>query len=556
MRYLILLFVFATLIFQKSSAQENLPELHRPLNIPPVLSGNFGELRSNHFHSGIDFKTQGRTGFKIHCAADGYVSRILVSPWGFGRAVYVTHPELGLVTVYGHLESFSSKINKIVVEEQYRRESFRIDMEFKEGEIPVKKGEVIALSGNAGSSGGPHLHMDVRDLATGDALDPMNYFKHLFKDNVRPEVRSIALYPHGGVVEDTTIASFRTPQDLSQPFTAWGRVAPAIKAYDKMPGANNIYGIKYLSLLVDGQQVYHRVIDRFSFDVTRGVNTLIEYSDYANNGWMMTTYVPNAHILGDMVTTTIPNGIIDINEERDYSCRFILSDEHGNTTNVDFIIKGKRQPIPKTEHIGTKFYCTGDNTYNLNGLKVFIPQGALYDDIYFNVVTTSLDGYFSDVHKVGDTGIALHRNYDMAITLTRDTQPDKSKYCLVRINGKRKSAVTAKYENGVMKASINRFGRYAVTIDKTAPKIVPSRQKRWARNGKVSYKISDNLSGIESYRGEIDGKWVMFEFDGKNALISYKLESNRVKKGRSHKVKITVTDACGNTSTRTDTFTW
>jgi murein DD-endopeptidase MepM/ murein hydrolase activator NlpD len=176
MRYLILLFVFATLIFQKSSAQENLPELHRPLNIPPVLSGNFGELRSNHFHSGIDFKTQGRTGFKIHCAADGYVSRILVSPWGFGRAVYVTHPELGLVTVYGHLESFSSKINKIVVEEQYRRETFRIDMEFKEGEIPVKKGEVIALSGNAGSSGGPHLHMDVRDLATGDALDPMNYF--------------------------------------------------------------------------------------------------------------------------------------------------------------------------------------------------------------------------------------------------------------------------------------------------------------------------------------------------------------------------------------------
>lgn len=151
---------------------DNLPSLAKPLDIPLILSGNFGELRNNHFHSGLDFKTQGRIGFPVHSAADGYVSRVVVSPWGFGRAVYITHPELGITTVYGHLDSFSPAIDRRVRDIQYEREQFSVDLSFKPGEIPVTKGERIATSGNAGSSGGPHLHMDVRDTESEDPLDP------------------------------------------------------------------------------------------------------------------------------------------------------------------------------------------------------------------------------------------------------------------------------------------------------------------------------------------------------------------------------------------------
>ncbi|MDE6802686.1 MAG: M23 family metallopeptidase, partial [Muribaculaceae bacterium] len=148
-------------------------DLRVPLDIPLLLSGNFGELRNNHFHSGVDFKTQGRTGLPVYCAADGYVSRVLVSPWGFGRAVYVTHPELGLVTVYGHLQSFATRIDNPVRGRQYADETFSIDVEFGPGVIPVRRGELLGRSGNAGSSGGPHLHIDVRDASPGNALDPL-----------------------------------------------------------------------------------------------------------------------------------------------------------------------------------------------------------------------------------------------------------------------------------------------------------------------------------------------------------------------------------------------
>ncbi len=555
MRKIALIILIAINSF-KNYATENLPQLHKPLNIPLVLSGNFGELRSNHFHSGLDFKTQGKTGFKIYCAEDGYVSRVLVSPWGFGRAVYVTHPSIGLVTVYGHLQSFASKIDKIIKSEQYKQESFSVDMEFKPNEIPVKRGDVIAFSGNAGSSGGPHLHMDVRDLETGDALDPMPYFKGLIADNVKPEVRTIALYPHGGVVDDTIVASYRTLAQITTPFTAWGKVVPGIKAYDKMPNVSNIYGVKYLTLKVDGAEVYNRVIDRFSFDVSRAVNTLVNYPDRLKNSWIMTTYVPEWNVLSDMIKVSAPNGIIDINEERDYNCQYILCDEHGNKSSVKFVIKGKRCELQQKKREGVLFRYNGDNSYNMNGLNLKFAPNTFYDDIFFDVKTTKVDGYNSDVHKIGDTNIPLHKSYDMKIALTNDNQTDKSKYCIVRIKGKRRTAVATKYGDGAVSTRVNQFGRYAVTIDNIAPKVLSRNKKRWARNGRVEFKISDNLSGIATYRGVIDGKWVMFEYDGKNALLSYKLEPSRVTKGKLHKVKMVVTDACGNKTTLTETFTW
>ncbi len=556
MKRKIFLIILIGLFSVKAYSTEKLPSLHKPLNIPLVLSGNFGELRSNHFHSGLDFKTQGKTGFKIYCAEDGYVSRVLVSPWGFGRAIYVAHPSIGLVTVYGHLQSFSTKIDKIIKAEQYKRESFSVDIEFKPEEIPVKRGEVIALSGNAGSSGGPHLHMDVRDLKTGDALDPMPYFKALITDNVKPEIRTIALYPHGGIVDDTIVASYRPMSQTLKPFTAWGKVVPGIKAYDRMPGVSNIYGVKYLTLKVDGKEVYHRKIDRFSFEVSRAVNTLVNYPDRLKNSWVMTTYVPVSNILSDMIDVSTPNGIIDINEERDYNCQYILCDEHGNKSSVKFVITGKRSEIPLSKQEGALFHYNGENSYNMNGLNLKFSPNTFYDDIFFDVKTSSLDGYNSDVHKISSTDIPLHKSYDMKITLTNDNQVDKSKYCIVRIKGKRRIAVATKYENGSVYTRVNQFGRYAVTIDDTAPKILLRNKKSWTKRGRVEFKISDNLSGIESFRGEIDGKWVMFEYDGKNALLSYKLESSRVTKGKRHKVKMIVTDACGNKATLTETFTW
>lgn len=540
-------------------SKTTLPDLHRPLDIPLVLSGNFGELRNNHFHSGLDFKTQGKTGFKIYCADDGYVSRVLVSPWGFGRAVYVVHPATGLTTVYGHLDSFSAKIDRVVRQEQYRLESFRVDMTFAPCEIPVKKGEVIARSGNAGSSGGPHLHMDVRDTETENPLDPMPYFKKYINDNVAPDIRSIALYPEPGcgIVDGEDKPAYRLSAKFSVPMEAWGRVIPGIKAYDKMTGVNNIYGVKYLTLEVDGRQVYKRTIERFSFDDTRAVHTLINYPDKVHkSSWTMVTGVPESRPLGSMIETDGNNGILVIDEERDYNCRFLLQDEHGNRSSVKFVIKGKRSDIPASAKGGTLFRYDGCNSYNVNGLNVKFQAGTFYDDIYFDAKVTDDLKYNSAIHSVGSLEIPLHKNFDMEIDVTRDSLADKSKYCLVRLTGKGRSAVSATYKEGKMVTRVNRFGRYAVTTDVIPPVVTPLKPARWAKNGIVRYKIADKLSGIETYRGEIDGKFMLFELDGKTGTVKFRLDASRVKKGKKHTVKMTVTDACGNETVSRSTFVW
>lgn len=542
-----------------ANAQSGLPDLGRPMEIPIILSGNFGELRNNHFHSGLDMKTQGRTGIPIHSVEDGYVSRIVVSPWGFGRAIYITHPDIGLTTVYGHLDSFSKEIDKAVRDRQYELERFNVDLNFMPGELPVKRGQLIALSGNAGSSGGPHLHIDVRDTKTEEALDPMPYFKKYINDKVAPQVRSLALYcvEGEGVLNGTNQKSAsRAGENLKKPFTAWGKVVPAIKAYDKMSGTTNIYGVKYLSLKVDGKEVYRRTIDKFDFADTRAVNTLVDYSGVVNSGsWTMWTRQPESRPLQEMIKS-VDNGIINIDEEREYSCEWILEDEHGNVARQPFKIIGKQTDIPEKPQKGNLFSYQGRNTYSDENIKVTFPEETFYDDVYFTIKSVDMPGYITPAYDIADRAIPISGEYTVEIKLPNDTVADKSKYCLVRINGKRRSAVDSEYADGTIVGTPSALGRFAVTTDTTAPTIRPEKPQLWSKNGRVSFIIADNLSGIKTYRGEIDGKFALFELDGKTGRLSFKMDSARFQKGKSHTVKVNVTDACGNSSNYSGKFHW
>lgn len=541
---------------QPATPQE--ARLRVPLDIPLTLSGNFGELRNNHFHSGLDFKTQGRTGLPVYCAADGYVSRIVVSPWGFGRAVYVTHPEIGLTTVYGHLESFSGKIDRPVKKRQYEIESFRIDTTFGPDEIPVRRGEVIGRSGNAGSSGGPHLHMDVRNAYNEHALDPMAYYASSIRDNVRPEVRALALFPRRGTVDGDTRPVYHGVKSLSVPFEAWGLVTPGIKAYDKMTGTTNIYGIKYMTLTCDGDTVYQRIIDHVDFDRSRAVNTLVEYRDVVDsNSWFMITEVPESAPLSDMITVR-GNGTIDINAERNYRLEFILEDHHGNVTRVPFTIKGVKSEIPATgESQRDLLRYDRDNTVTIDdGTSAVIPAGTLYDDCEVTITPSSApDGYQSKRYRIGDRHVPLADNYTLTIPLTAERHIDKRRYVMVRLDGRKPVAVESAYlHGGKIQARVNRFGDYAVTTDTIPPTITPVTPEKWGTRGRITYKIKDNLAGIDSYRGEIDGRWVMMELDGKTGTLSYTIDPRSLTAGKNHTVKLTVTDAAGNTSTDTRTI--
>ncbi|MFR9165304.1 MAG: M23 family metallopeptidase [Dysgonomonas sp.] len=254
-----------------------------PLKIPVYLSANFGELRNNHFHSGIDIKTQGVINKPVYSVADGYISRISVSPSGYGLALYITHPETGQTSVYGHLESFIPSVEKYVKSKQYEQESFRVNLSPEKNEFPVKRGQLIAYSGNTGSSGGPHVHFEIRDTETEHPLDPLVYYTDIIKDNVPPDLRGIAVYPiaEKGVVnnsstplrQNVTKAKNGNYLPLKTDISAWGTIGIGVKAYDKMSATSNIYGVKIVRLYVDDNKVFESDINRYSFDETRALNS-------------------------------------------------------------------------------------------------------------------------------------------------------------------------------------------------------------------------------------------------------------------------------------------
>lgn len=534
--------------------------LHRPFDFPLVLSGNFGELRANHFHSGIDFKTQGEIGKSIHCAYDGYVSQVSVSGGGYGRAIYVTHPEIGLTTVYAHIEKFATKIDSVVRAEQYRRETFAINLNIPADSILVSKGEIIALSGNSGHSFGPHLHMEVRDIETGDAIDPLPYFKSFLVDTDAPQALELALYPdkNTGSVNGRKSATYLSVSAEEQlQFNAWGMVYPAILANDYMTNTHNVYGVKYMSLKVDGVEVYKRTIDRFQFEATRAINTLVDYNDLNKKGtWYMYTRVPKSQPLGCIVETSLPNGAVNIEKERDYKCEFVLLDEYGNKSVVPFVIHGVKQEIKPVMAAGNLIKYNDEDTIIRDGIELRFFKNVLYEDSHIPVSSREDSKYYSHIYSIGDNAMPLSRTYRITIDIKNDIVKDKRKYQIIRVGKNSNRAYKSLYKNGQVIAYVDRFGDFAVTIDDKSPQLVPVNPNKWGEVGKITYRISDNLSGIKHYRGEIDGKWVMFEADTKNSIITYNLNSKEVKRGQSHEVKLFSVDECCNESVITNKFYW
>ena len=531
-------------------------EMIAPLKIPLLMSANFGELRPNHFHSGIDLKTQGRTGLPVYAMDGGYVSRVVVSPWGFGRAVYINHPS-GLTTVYGHLKSFVPFIDEVVRRLQYEQEDFAIDCEFAEGEIPVGQGDLIGYSGNAGSSGGPHLHLDIRDTETQDPMDPQEWLSRYITDDVAPEPRRVVVYTHDGVMGNTARRVERKASrsgagtySIGEPVPAWGDVSFGIEAYDRMTGTANKYGVHQVDLYVDDSLFFSTYIYRYSFDETRYINSFTE------EGKIMRTYVAPGNRLRSIYKQVDNHGILHVDEERPYRCRYVLTDYDGNRSVLDFTLTGKLQEPVEPQKSGIYFSYAVDNLYKKDDLGIFVPAGALYENIDFTRRKLVSRKYCSDTQVIGPDDISLHRPADLSIRLTRDELTDKNQYYLVRLKGNRVYPVSGEYADGWYKAKIRNFGSYAVAVDSVSPSIQPVAPERWSSWGTVVLKVTDSGSGLKSYRGEIDGKFVLFELDGKTARITYRLESNRVKKGSRHTLKVRATDMCGNEQVYTGSFVW
>ena len=551
--------IFFSLLFfigsvQSGYAQEtdtDKPSFIPPFDFPITFSGNFGEIRANHFHGGLDFKTGGTIGKPVRALADGYISRIRVTH-GSGYVLDVAYDN-GYSTINRHLSAFVGDVARRVEDLQYEKESWEVEITPEPDEYPVKAGQIIALSGNTGYSFGPHLHLDMIETATDEYIDPLPFFMNKVKDKTAPRAEGIMLFPQPGkgVVEGKqTRRAF--PAHPTKPITAWGLIGAGIRAYDYMDGVQNKYGVKAVILEVDGEEVFRSTVDRFAYEENRYINSW-------THGQYMKSFIEPGNRLRMLQASNGNRGLVEINEERPYRFVYTLSDALGNTSKVRFTVQGQKTTIAPVEH-REKYALKWDKVNYLQepGLELVIPKGMLYDDVLLNYSVRADSGDIAFTYQLNDTRIPMHGACDLRIGLRRRPVEDMTKYYVAGVTARGgKYRIGGKYEDGVMKVRIRDLGTYTVAVDTVPPVITPVNQAQWGRTGKIIFKAKDKETGINTYRGTIDGKYALF---GKPNSISgnlvCELDPKHVEKGGKHVVEMTVTDGCGNRTTGQFEFVW
>lgn len=556
MRFLILLFLFIYTVTGAFSTVRD-KEFSLPFDFPILFSGNFAELRSNHFHGGLDFKTQGVTGKPIHAVADGYVSRVTVASGGYGNAMYVTHYN-GYTTIYGHLEKFMPEIENVVRERQYRDEVFAVDISFGQNEFPVKRGDVISLSGNTGYSFGPHLHFEIRETESNQLVNPLLFYKEHVRDTKPPRAYAVALYPRSGkgVVEGSSKRGIRkiNVNTLNDTIPVWGEVGFGIKALDFMDNTSNNYGVYHIELTVDDSLLYSSTMDRVAFPENRLINAWVDYEAYYMRGeWIMRSHLLDNNPLR-LLSVDENRGWLRVDEERLYRVEYALADLHGNVSRYYFFVKGERCDVSPIDSGSGQYFCWDtDNELRDLGMRLKIPKGELFEDATLHVKRTEQSHAPSDRYNLNGVTHPLWRGCELSIRVKSSPSDEIEKYYIKYVHGRGGYGVGGLYKDGWITANISSLGCYEVAIDTMPPVVRPVNEKQWARNGQLSFYMSDAETGVKSYKGYIDRKFTLFKFSSKNVRLTCNLRAEGIARG-THQLRLVVTDRAGNETIIEKTF--
>ncbi len=544
-----------------------------PLKIPLALSANFGELRANHFHSGVDIKTQGVTGKEVVAAAPGYVYRISVSPGGFGRAVYLRHPS-GYSTVYGHLDRFSPAIEEYVKSRQYEEKSFLVNLFPPADRFRFRQGEVIAYSGNSGSSSGPHLHYEIRKTEGELPVNPL-LFDLEAADKIRPVIERLVIYP---VSANTLINNQKTAKKIAVSGNAGnyrissgtviqisGPAGFGIKAWDQFSNSLNKCAVYSVDLFVDSSKIFSYRMDDFSFDDTRYVNSHIDYETYIkDNVYIQKLFVmPNDRL--NIYKDVVNRGIYNFSDERKHNIRIVVTDFDKNTSALEFYVTGtKTSPQggsgdDDSDHIVMPY--SRNNRFMARDVSVSIPSGTLYDTLYFKYRRSPGSGeMFSDVHHIHDIYTPVHKPYTLTIRPERIPEGLASKMLIVQAgNNNRRIPVPSRWSDGSLTAEPLSFGNFYIGADTIPPVVTPAGISQGADlSGReiMRFRITDNFSGIGSWEPLIDGHWALFEYDQKNNVLIYRFDAGRISKGNKHSLVLRVSDNTNNVKILNFDFKW
>ncbi len=529
-----------------------------PVDIPIFLSGNFGELRGTHFHSGIDIKTQGETGKNIRAVEKGYVSRVKIRSGGYGHAIYITHPN-GYTSVYGHLNSFFSEMEIWVKDHQYQKKSFEIDQSFAKHQFPVDKGQIIALSGNTGYSGGPHLHFEIRNKNEV----PLNVlqFKLPITDSISPVFKNLFVY--NGF--DINTYSHRSKQILplysktnqyviKNPVKAEGNVAFGVEIYDFLNGSSNKCGVYSLDFFINEVKVYAMKVDKVNFGETKYTRSHCDYAEKKLNGKSVhRLFIEPNNKLGIYNRQFIKSILIPA-DSTVYNCKIIAGDVYGNISELSFkVIPGIHVEKEKPDINSTFADYRTDNIIQNDSMKFVLNKGGLYSSKNIDIeVRNSDSNFYTSKFIIGDQLVPTHKYPVLSLRITKsidNIQPEKLIIARYDTSG-RIISEGGRWHNGWITTKVEGFGQYAVIADTISPKIRPIsfKNKGWYAPGdKLNFKITDDLSGIKTYNGYIDDRWVLFEYDAKSDNLFYIIDAERLEKTSAfHELKIYVMDERNN----------
>ena len=554
--------IFVILMFQSMSAQNI--NFQAPLDIPLLLSGNFAELRSDHFHSGLDFKTQGVTGHKVRAVEDGYVSRIKIQTNGYGKSIYINHPN-GYTSVYGHLSAYNTLIAEFVKRYQYNNQTHTLDIYPSRDEISVKKGDIIALSGNSGSSGGPHLHFEVRNSTNQHPLNGLNFNFNII-DNIRPRVYNLYLYSLKGSKERQTVSGRRqfilknTGGKYSlkddQKIEVVGKIGFGINVNDFLDGSPNRCGVYTMELFVNDEAIFSFKTDEFSFSESRYINSHTDYSLRIQEKKRVHRLfkLPNNSL--SMVKHDINNGVFNFESGMEYDVEIVVEDAAGNQSALNFKVVAAPPASPLNNKITKEDirYWDEQNTITNHIFKLIIPKKSLYEDaeIKYSRISgaTSVHEW---IHNVGNPEIPLHSGAELYLSTVGIDKDLLPKICIVNFDEDNNPQYAGGEIDGEewIKTKIYEFGSFSIDVDTIAPEIQSIKS-----NNALKFLVIDDLSGISKYEGFIDNEWALFEYDPKNDRISYYYDAARLNKGTIHEVELYITDNKGNTALYHSSFYW
>lgn len=527
-----------------------------PVNYPMVLAGNFGEPRPNHFHGGIDISTGNREGKPVFSIANGYVSRVTVGYYGFGNAVYIRHPD-GRTSIYCHLKRFSANIERLVNAWRYRNKTNKTDVHLRPHECPVVRGQLIAFSGNTGSSQAPHLHLELHDTRTYAMLDPLDVLKQYFTDTTSPMAHAFMAYPQEGegvFCGGASRQSFGFPShNLSREFTAWGKVGFGIWANDYMEGTYHSLGIRNTKLTVDGKIVFEADVDSIPPAMNRMVNSWGDYPHFQRyKTWYMKTFIERGNTLP--VLHAARRGIVDFNEERTYNMAFVLTDAFGNQQRYTFKVKGERQKLYGKRHINVMrtLFSGMPNYFHRPGMLLFAPVGTVVGHVQINPVIKRKPDNYSDSYTLSTSPYKLFGNAMLSIKVNKEVNEPEKLY--IYCDNGHPAFKGGTYSGGYVTACINELGdTYQIGYDSDGPAI----KALSTSGGKLRLNVKDEGSGVESCEAYIDGRFILLhEHPGSTALTCDLSETPLAKTGGTRRLKVVATDKRGNQGTYSADITY